>query len=272
LVTEQTPISAGSAATHPEQAAEISPTITPEQVDMLMREALRGAQTYADHPWSWRSTGTLVELRSGLRAATDPQHRTVLLQAGAIVLNLRMLIRALGAQPAARFFPDPNRGDVVAIVRVEGLRAVTQNDRALAAAMLMRPGRTGMPGWVTSESISVAVMSELRRAARSEQGWLATHPASALPPTVLSPTGGGGHTGMAVIIGTVLDGPGARLQAGQAAQRVVLTAATLGVPLTPLPTAFTSDDGRRQVRQMLGGGLWPQVLLRLGSSPRIQAA
>jgi hypothetical protein len=34
-----------------------------------------------------------------------------------------------------------------------------------------------------------------------------------------------------LIIGTVLDDPAARLQAGQAAQRVVLTAATEGVPV-----------------------------------------
>jgi hypothetical protein len=64
-----------------------------------------------------------------------------------------------------------------------------------------------------------------------------------------------------MIIGTVLDGSTARLQAGQATQRTIVTAAALGVPVIRVRTMLNTDVNRRAVRQLLGGGLWPQALL-----------
>jgi hypothetical protein len=61
----------------------------------------------------------------------------------------------------------------------------------------------------------------------------------------------------------VLDGPAARLQAGQAAQRVVLTATAAGVPIRSLPTVLNLPAHRQTMRELIGGGLWPQAALSL---------
>ena len=81
----------------------------------------------------------------------------------------------------------------------------------------------------------ISFLPALRRAAKAEQAWLAVQPMT--PVKAVDPANGGMPStleGTVLIVGTVLDGPAARLQAGQAAQRVVLTAAALGVPITPL--------------------------------------
>ena len=69
---------------------------------------------------------------------------------------------------------------------------------------------------------------------------------------------------MTVMIGTVLDGPATRLQAGQALQRMRLTAAVGGVPVRAVPSALCSAVDRQAMRRLVGGGLWPQAVLLLG--------
>jgi hypothetical protein len=68
-----------------------------------------------------------------------------------------------------------------------------------------------------------------------------------------------------LIIGTVLDDPAARLQAGQAAQRVAMTAATAGVPVRSLNAVLRRPADRLSVRELVGGGLWPQAALGLSA-------
>lgn len=72
------------------------------------------------------------------------------------------------------------------------------------------------------------------------------------------------------VIGSLRDVPIARLQAGQALERVLLTAAGHGVAATVLPDIGEVADTRRQLRELIGGGLWPQCVIRLGD-PSIAA-
>ncbi|GAA5162360.1 nitroreductase family protein [Pseudonocardia eucalypti] len=67
-----------------------------------------------------------------------------------------------------------------------------------------------------------------------------------------------------VVIGSFHDLPPARLQAGQAMQRVLLTAIDHGMSASFLSQVVEVPETRRKLRTLIGGGLWPQAVLRLG--------
>lgn len=80
---------------------------------------------------------------------------------------------------------------------------------------------------------------------------------------------GAGGTGSASgkltgVIGSFDDLPLAHLQAGQAMQRVLLTATVEGLSSSFLWKVIEVPGARRSLRELIGGGLWPQALLRLG--------
>ena len=242
-------------------AADTPGTITRDQIDALLREAVGAVAGVNDHhPWSWHSDATTIELRADLPPVTDPWRRTLLVDGGAVLLNLRMLSRGLGVHPVVGLLPDPARRELVATVKFEGQRPVTDQDRVLVAVMLAGPTKhvptAGSAAGVTSRTL----ISAMRRAAKTEQAWLAAQPMSSI---AAETNQSAEPSGTAMIIGTVLDGSSAQLQAGQAAQRVSLTAAVLGVPVKRERTLLCSDANRRAVRDLLGGGLWPQVLLHI---------
>jgi hypothetical protein len=66
------------------------------------------------------------------------------------------------------------------------------------------------------------------------------------------------------VIGSAHDLPLARLQAGQAMQRVLLAATAAGLSASFLSQVVEVPATRRQLREVIGGGLWPQTVLRLG--------
>lgn len=70
------------------------------------------------------------------------------------------------------------------------------------------------------------------------------------------------------VIGSFNDLPLAQLQAGQAMQRVLLTATVEGLSASFLSQVIEVPRTRRQLRALIGGGLWPQTVLRLGYGPQ----
>jgi hypothetical protein len=66
------------------------------------------------------------------------------------------------------------------------------------------------------------------------------------------------------VIGSFHDRPLARLQAGQAMQRVLLTATNLGLCASFLSQVVEVTETRTRLRALIGGGLWPQTVLRIG--------
>ena len=115
-------------------------TLTQRQIDALLREACDTVGSgRGEDVWSWHSIGGVIELRAQLPPASDPLHRSLMLDGGSLLLNLRLLIRGLGVLPAVRAMPDPERPDLVAEVRLDGPRAVTEQDRSLVAALLAGP-------------------------------------------------------------------------------------------------------------------------------------
>ena len=59
----------------------------------------------------------------------------MLLACGAALLNLRLAIRALGVHPAVQLLPDPNRPNLLAVVRLQGTSPAALVDRRLAEAI-----------------------------------------------------------------------------------------------------------------------------------------
>jgi nitroreductase len=74
-----------------------------------------------------------------------------------------------------------------------------------------------------------------------------------------------------VAVGSFHDVPLAHLQAGQAMQRVLLTATAEGLSASFMSQVVEVAGVRRQLRVLVGGGLWPQVVLRLGYGSRSPA-
>ena len=66
------------------------------------------------------------------------------------------------------------------------------------------------------------------------------------------------------VIGSFNDLPLDQLRAGQAMQRVLLSAAAEGISASFLSQVVEVSATRVQLRELLGGGLWPQTVLRLG--------
>jgi hypothetical protein len=221
--------------------------------------------------WSWRRHDSTIELRGELPAVLDSRHRELMLVGGALLLNLRLLVRGMGAYVAVRIMPDPGQHDLVAVVRAEGAHPVTPDDRTLVDAVVAgRNHRTP-----DARPVTPNLLTRLRRAARLEQTWLAPLPeVPAIEATAAarSPAGSrvdGSHSpaaAMPIVIGTVLDAPSTRLQSGQAMQRVLLTAAVNGVPARPERGALHSTARRADLRSLIGGGLWPQAMLLVGAS------
>ena len=81
-----------------------------------------------------------------------------------------------------------------------------------------------------------------------------------------------------VVLSTRMDGPGCQVRAGQALQRVLLTATSLGLTASFLSQPIEVNEQRRELRRLLADGRQPQALVRLGfgapvaATPRRDAA
>ncbi|OXM51158.1 Acg family FMN-binding oxidoreductase [Amycolatopsis alba] len=69
---------------------------------------------------------------------------------------------------------------------------------------------------------------------------------------------------LVVVIGSLTDERLDRLQAGQALQRVLLTATGAGLDASFISPPVMVRAARAELRSLLGCGVWPQVLLRVG--------
>jgi len=271
--------------------------LTDEQVHSVLTAATSAPSLHNSQPWLFRATPTVIELYADTTRAVpvaDPDHRELLLACGAALLNLRLAIRALGVHPAVQLLPDPNRPDLLAIVRLQGRSPAGPVDRRLAEAIARR--RTHRPPSAPT-TVAVPLLNELRQAAKIEQAWMATLDAAQLPilrtllgqahdtqqhdPAFLAewshatgrdPNSADGAPAfepdpLIAVIGSFHDLPLAHLQAGQATQRVLLLATTAGLSASLLSPVVAVPTTRNQLRDLIGGGLWPQTVLRLGHRP-----
>ena len=111
-----------------------SVALTADRLDTALAQAMAAATFIdldPDPAWSWHRTQDTIELLGELPPPAHARHRP-------------LMLRGLGVRPAVRTVPDPARRDLVAVMRLEGPRPVTADDRALVAAVLHgvseRPG------------------------------------------------------------------------------------------------------------------------------------
>ncbi|MEV7037549.1 hypothetical protein [Amycolatopsis sp. NPDC051061] len=237
-------------------------------------------------PWRFQCTPDAIELYLDSPAtSTDSDQRDRLLNCGAALLNLRLGIMAQGSHPEVRLFPTADRADLLAVVRPQGHETIAPHDELLAEAIAdRRSNRRPFTAAVVPDS----VQRQLRRGAERERAWLATVTADQVPQlrkimrrTEVPPAtpGPGGGTDLdvepdrlVVVIGTLHDTALARLQAGQAMQRVLLTTTAAGISAALSSQAMALPAARRELRQLLGGGLWPQIMLRLGHGTAVPSS
>ena len=276
--------------------------LTGQQVRSVLIAAAAAPSPHNSRPWRFHCTTETIELYADpLRA--DPGHQEPTLSCGAALLNLRLAIHALGVRPAVQLLPDPHRPDLLAIVRPQGGSALTPSARRLAEAISRRPTD---PGPFRATIAPPSVLAELRQAARNEQAWMLTLIAADLPvlrglvvrahqaqrddPAAVvewTQQSGGAHPPLfgddiqdiqdvgpdplIAVIGTLHDQPLARLQAGQAMQRVMLTATAAGLSASLLHPVVEVPETRQVLREQIVGGLWPQAVLRLGYGTPVAA-
>ena len=261
--------------------------LTRDQVRTVMAACAAAPPARNARPWQLVCTPTALELRAVLPLAEKsadvpaPDRRELLLSCGAALLNVRATIKVLGAHPAVRLMPDENQPDLLAVVQPQAGFAAAPVDVALAEAIAQR--RTARP---PAGGIPVPMINRLRQAARVEQTWLAILAPDQLQDVLLrTPDGDArGHGGPAAdvgaanaqesvdrsnvvvaVVGSFHDSPLAWLQSGQGMQRVLLTADAAGLTTSLLPHMVRATPTRGLVRAMIGGGVWPQAVLRLES-------
>jgi len=178
------------------------------------------------------------------------------------------LVRGLGVHSSVRLLPDATQHDLIAAVRLEGPRPVTEQDRSMVAAVF-----GSVPPQLPNDPVEPdgSTINTLRRVAKAEQAWLAVQTWADVLGAIPNPDSMR-SIGTALVIGTVLDGLGAQLQAGQATQRVALTAATMGRPAKTMPQVLQQAGNRHALRELIGGGLWPQAVLDLPPARRFSQA
>jgi hypothetical protein len=244
-------------------------TLNPEQVQQVLATAEKAPAVHHIRPWRLHCTSTTIELLldlpEGARGADDDE-RQAWVACGAALLNLRLAIRSFGVEPEVHLLPEMDRPSLLAEVEIDGQRPATKDglDLSLAADHLESDADD-----FASDVLPDPLIVQLRYAARIEQAWIALLPASAVPARLEFDDEAGrvqalDPSGNVLVVGTLRDDPTSRLRAGQAMQRVLLTATKshLGACVMDMSTDLTTT--REQLRELIGGGLWPQALLQIG--------
>ncbi|KOV80685.1 hypothetical protein [Nocardia sp. NRRL S-836] len=175
---------------------------------------------------------------------TSPHSREERLACGVALLNVRLALQGHGIRPLVTLLPGPSAHDAAAAVRLGGHQNPDPDVLALLHALhaLHANRRT----W-TAFSYADTWRGLLSRAAEVERAWLHV------------PRGS-----LDLVLCTFTRGAAAEIRAGQAMQRVVLTAATAGAAVSPARHPVSLSALRADLRPCLGNTLVPQVVLRPG--------
>lgn len=249
-----------SAATNPGVAVE-------SDLNPALEAAEMAAAMPGPHLWHVRAVDRGVEIRvpaAGRVPAGGSAVRGALITTGRALFTMRLALANAGFRPVTTLAPYPNRPAVVAILRYGAAAAPTPDERALYAALI---GRGRYPRRLVT---GPGLLPLLRRAAETEGAWLrgADSPderealAARLPDELVR--GIRDPRYLPILLGTHHDEQSARLQAGEALERVVLTASALELEalVRAVPVTLTSAPAAKSA--FLERGLTPQALLLVG--------
>jgi hypothetical protein len=211
-------ITAESAAAVPARAEEVA--------RHAVSEAVWAPSVHNTQPWRFTADAQPISLYADAGRAlpvADPDGREMMISCGAALFNVRLALRSLGYVPQTAVRPDPAEPDLVA--RVAERRCASRLDggrvRELAAAP---PPASARRDGVTAASYPVRAEHTdpyfPGRDFAHGHGWGLPPLSSAMAPRA---------AGRAALLTTDSDRPVDWVNAGQALQRILLTASTCGV-------------------------------------------
>ncbi|HEX7307927.1 hypothetical protein [Lentzea sp.] len=171
---------------------------------------------------------------------TPPHSREARIACGVALLNVRLALQGHGIRPLVTLLPGRSAADAAAAVRLGGYQEPEPDVLALLHAL-----RTNRRTWTTFPE-PASWRGLLSRAAEVERAWVHVTDHSEL------------------VLCTFNQGAAAEIRAGQAMQRVVLTAGTVGILVAPALDPVSLSALRSDLRPYLGNTLVPQMVLRLG--------
>jgi Nitroreductase family len=146
--------------------------LSSEEVAHLLAAACRAPSLHNSQPWRFRVEPDVIELWADPERslpAADPGGREQRLACGAALYNLRLALQGCGVRPLVTLPADPERPDLLAVVRYGGRKPATPAQLRLLAAVPKR--RTNRRPF-TDEQVTGGERDALQRAAVEEGAWL----------------------------------------------------------------------------------------------------
>ena len=141
-------------------------------VEYALRAATRAPSVHNTQPWRFVVAPPRIELhldRERVLSVVDPAAREARISCGAALFNLRTALQAAGVNVVVDLLPDPERPDLLAVVRLGGFRSATPELKSLAAA-IDRRATNRRP--FLDRPVSLPHRTALLRAAEAERAHL----------------------------------------------------------------------------------------------------
>jgi nitroreductase len=142
-----------------------------ELLGRAARRAIRAPSIHNTQPWHFVVRGDALEIhadRTRQLNVLDPRGRQLMISCGCALYNARVAIAAAGYEPIVARFPDPDRPDIVAEVRIGAPRKWPESHSLESAIDDRRTNRRTFVG----DAVPAWVVNELELAARAEDGVL----------------------------------------------------------------------------------------------------
>jgi hypothetical protein len=241
--------------------------------------AVCGATTLDEaEPWVRLTEPNSIEVHADVgpeQWLADPSGRARYLSVGAALFNLRLAIRRSGLEPVVRLLPESDRSPtLVATLLLSPGSPATQEEGELFAAVdhqvrgwrlwvprLSKPDRQRLELAARAEHATLRLLSGPEAVALRAR--IATEERELAGSVRVSQTRLPWPHPVLGVLTTGGDGPQAWLEAGQALQRMLITAADCGLAAVPLYQPIEVHDMLAEAEWWPGEGT-PQVLVEFG--------